>query len=73
MRLKWKTDVEKDVVVANFERRGWMRQQQETSGDWNIYWASVSTVRAIFGGEMDVRLNDMQLLNHFPNHYELTR
>jgi tubulin polyglutamylase TTLL1 len=114
-RLKWKTDMEKSVVVMNFERRGWLRVDNDdrestyasngvansggaggsggtgassgaataaassssasssVSMDWNIYWASVGTVRAIFSADSGIRLNDMQLLNHYPNHYELTR
>ena len=47
------------------------------SGDWNVYWASVQTVKSIFGldgGEnKPARLSDQQLLNHYPNHFELTR
>ena len=44
-----------------------------SSNDWNIYWASVGTVRTIFSADSGIRLTDMQLLNHYPNHYELTR
>lgn len=113
-KLKWKTDLEKSVVTLNFDRRGWVRQDgdstrleqsQSTPGlpvqtlnaqgqmssqntgpygnalnatyDWNIYWASVQTVKQIFGldggDNKAVRLNDQQILNHFPNHFELTR
>ena len=111
-RLKWKTDLEKSVVVLTLERRGWQRVHDDdtpgpasyalstaaggghsgnassssasggggtvtatssSSCDWNIYWASVHTVRQIFGADSGVRLTDMQLVNHFPNHYELTR
>ena len=42
-------------------------------GYWNFYWASVTTVRQIFNIESGYRLNDDQIINHFPNHYELTR
>eukprot|EP00357_Protocruzia_adherens_P018190 CAMPEP_0114995708 /NCGR_PEP_ID=MMETSP0216-20121206/13887_1 /TAXON_ID=223996 /ORGANISM="Protocruzia adherens, Strain Boccale" /LENGTH=405 /DNA_ID=CAMNT_0002359795 /DNA_START=194 /DNA_END=1408 /DNA_ORIENTATION=- len=70
-KLKWKTDFEKNVIVSNFERRGWVRQGNDD--DWNIYWASVWSVKQIFNPETGHRLGDMQLLNHFPNHYELTR
>ena len=61
-RLKWKTDIEKSVVTQNFERRGWQRINEGDSigGDWNIYWASVGTVRAIFSADSGIRLNDMQ-------------
>jgi tubulin polyglutamylase TTLL1 len=71
-RLKWKTDLEKGVVTHQFERRGWVRTTENDS-DWNIYWASVATVRAIFNPDTGYRLNDMQLINHYPNHFELTR
>ena len=30
-------------------------------------------MRNIFGIDSGFRLNDNQLVNHFPNHYELTR
>ena len=70
--LKWKTDLEKGVVTHQFERRGWTRTT-ENDPDWNIYWASVATVRAIFNPDTGYRLNDMQLINHYPNHFELTR
>lgn len=65
-RIKWKTDIEKSVVTLNFERRGWQKVSDEEnvpgniSGDWNIYWASVGTVRSIFGSESGIRLTDMQ-------------
>lgn len=60
--LKWKTDIEKSVVTINFERRGWQRvvDDDNIGGDWNIYWASVGTVRAIFSADSGIRLTDMQ-------------
>lgn len=72
VRLKWKTDIEKGVIVNNFDRRGWIRCS-EGDPEWNIYWASVMTVRQIFNPDTGYRLHDMQLINHFPNHFELTR
>lgn len=71
-RLKWKTDLEKGVVIAAFERRGWVRSA-DTDPEWHIYWASVGTVKQIFNPEGGYRLNDMQIINHYPNHFELTR
>jgi tubulin polyglutamylase TTLL1 len=71
-KLKWKTDMEKGVVTHNFDRRGWTKCVDGDS-DWNIYWASVGTVRQIFNPDTGYRLHDMQLINHFPNHFELTR
>jgi tubulin polyglutamylase TTLL1 len=71
-KIKWKTDLEKSVVILNYERRGWVRVPIDDP-DWNIYWASVGTVKAIFNPDTGYRLSDMQLINHFPNHFELTR
>lgn len=69
-KLKWKSDFDKYVILVNFEKRQWQKCQDD---DWNMYWASVWTVRQIFNPDTGQRLGDYQLLNHFPNHYELTR
>eukprot|EP00904_Undaria_pinnatifida_P010761 jgi/Undpi1/6815/HiC_scaffold_21.g09291.m1 len=69
-KLRWKVDFEKNVVVSNFERRGWAKTEGD---DWNIYWANVYNVKQLFNPETGFRLGDDQLVNHFPNHYELTR
>ena len=37
--VRCRTDFEKSVIVANFEKRGWVPATNEQ--DWNIYWASV--------------------------------
>ncbi|OCT86043.1 hypothetical protein XELAEV_18019737mg [Xenopus laevis] len=70
-KLKWVTDIEKSVLINNFEKRGWV--QVTESEDWNFYWMSVQTIRNCFSVENGFRLSDDQLVNHFPNHYELTR
>ncbi|OQR90239.1 tubulin-tyrosine ligase family [Achlya hypogyna] len=69
-KFKWKVDSEKHVVVWNFERRGWQRTE---GNDWNIYWANKVSIKNMFNPENGVRLTDGQYVNHFPNHYELTR
>jgi tubulin polyglutamylase TTLL1 len=69
--IRWKSDLEKGALVSNFERRQWLRSNNDE--DWNIYWASVHTVKNLFNPEHGYRLHDRQLINHFPNHYELTR
>ena len=69
-RLRFRVDREKSVLINNFERRGWSRAYED---DWNIYWASPHTIKMIFNPENNIRLHDQQLVNHFPNHYELTR
>ena len=69
--VRYLSDFEKSVILNNFEKRGWVSCDAED--DWNFYWASVHTVRSIFNVETGFRLNDDQIVNHFPNHYELTR
>ena len=69
--VRWRVDHEKGVLVSNFERRGWSRSEDE--GEWNFYWASPHSIKQIFNPENNMRLADQQLVNHFPNHYELTR
>ncbi|KAK3261880.1 putative tubulin polyglutamylase ttll1, partial [Cymbomonas tetramitiformis] len=71
--IRWRSDFDKFVVVSNFERRGWIRWVAGEGEDWNVYWASVHTVKQIFNPESGIRLGDHQIINHFPNHYELTR
>ena len=70
--LKWKADGLKNCLLTNFEKRGWTRSPED-SYDWNIYWMSVSNIRFIFNPENRYRLRDDQLVNHYPNHVELTR
>ncbi|MEQ2199932.1 putative tubulin polyglutamylase ttll1 [Xenoophorus captivus] len=36
-------------------------------------WMSIQTIRNVFSVDTGYRLLDEQLVNHFPNHYELTR
>ena len=71
LRLRWRVDHEKSVLLSNFERRSWPRSVDD--GEWNFYWASPHSVKQIFNPENNMRLADHQVLNHFPNHYELTR
>nr|XP_028584574.1 probable tubulin polyglutamylase TTLL1 isoform X2 [Podarcis muralis] len=70
-KVKWVTDIEKSVLINNFEKRGWV--QVSENEDWNFYWMSVQTIRNVFSVETGYRLSDDQIVNHFPNHYELTR
>ena len=71
--VKVATDFEKSVLLNNFERRGWSLTSVEEN-DWNFYWANVGNVSRIFGLDShSTRLNDNQVINHFPNHNELTR
>ncbi|KAL1122620.1 hypothetical protein AAG570_002947 [Ranatra chinensis] len=71
MRITFCTDLEKSVLVNNFEKRGWIHVNPEE--EWNFYWAGMQTCRNLFGLESGYRMNDNQIINHFPNHHELTR
>lgn len=46
---------------------------QSDQDDWNIYWASVYSTKQVFSADSHIRLGDHQLINQFPNHYEITR
>lgn len=73
MAICWKSDLDKYVLAANFERRGWI--ETDSFEDADVLWASIGgpTLVAIFGAEGLVKLRSGQLVNHFPNHIELTR
>ncbi|XP_076396567.1 tubulin tyrosine ligase-like 1B isoform X3 [Megachile rotundata] len=70
-KVSFCTDVDKSVIVHNFEKRGWIQVGPED--DWNFYWAATQSCRNIFSVETGYRMDDKQIINHFPNHYELTR
>nr|XP_020455294.1 probable tubulin polyglutamylase TTLL1 isoform X2 [Monopterus albus] len=70
-KVKWVTDIEKSVLINNFEKREWI--QVTENEDWNFYWMSIQTIRNVFSVDTGYRLSDDQVVNHFPNHYELTR
>ncbi|XP_077982372.1 polyglutamylase complex subunit TTLL1-like [Glandiceps talaboti] len=70
-KVRWACDMDKSVLLGNFEKRGWVQASQDE--DWNFYWASVQTTRNIFSVDTGYRLQDDQIINHYPNHYELTR
>ena len=72
VKLSWKSDLNKDVIIQNFTDRFW-EEVNEDDDNWNFFWASVNTIRQIFSGKSYVKLSDYQILNHFPNFYELTR
>ncbi|KAK9977194.1 hypothetical protein ABG768_019015 [Culter alburnus] len=40
-KVKWVTDIEKSVLINNFEKRGWI--QVTDSDDWNFYWQELDS------------------------------
>ena len=43
IKLKYKTDLDKNTLIQNFEKRGWQKAQGDE--DWNIFWALPWTVK----------------------------
>lgn len=57
--MKFATDTEKSVITSNCEARGWIFTSPDD--DWNLFWASVQSVRTIFNSECGYRLGDNQV------------
>lgn len=58
----------RNTVLDVMRSRGWRETDHDT--DWDFHWADVGWIREV----MDhVRLEEHQRVNHFRNHYELTR
>ncbi|GAB1867462.1 Probable tubulin polyglutamylase TTLL1 isoform X2 [Camponotus japonicus] len=62
-RITFCTDVDKSVIVHNFEKRGWTQVGPED--DWNFYWAVTQSCRNIFSVETGYRMDDNQYINPF--------
>ena len=60
------------MIVDNFEKRGWL-QVVGDNADWNVYWAAVHNVKQWFNPDTGLRMGENMVINHFPNHQELTR
>ncbi|XP_043268956.1 probable tubulin polyglutamylase TTLL1 isoform X2 [Venturia canescens] len=56
MKVTFCTDMEKSVIVYNFEKRGWSQVGPED--DWNFYWAVTQSCRNIFSVETGYRMGD---------------
>ncbi|CUG88411.1 tubulin tyrosine ligase, putative [Bodo saltans] len=69
--LRYKTDFEKCALNFVFRRLSW--ELCDDNSQWHFHWMTVGHVRNVFSPESSTRLNDLQIINHFPNHYELTR
>ena len=58
IKLKYKTDLDKAVLVQNFEKRGWTKATGDD--EWNIFWALPWTVKQIFNPDSGHRLGELQ-------------
>lgn len=73
LKIKYKTDFTRPILNENFEERKWEEVEKEDP-DFNFYWASVKTIKTkVFNPHYKFRLRNNQMVNHFPNHLELTR
>ncbi|KAF5217082.1 putative tubulin tyrosine ligase [Trypanosoma cruzi] len=74
--LRYRTDLDKHVIHFAFQRFPHsieiLEDEDVMSEDWHFFWMNVGRVRSIFS-TAEYRLTDTQIINHFPNHYELTR
>lgn len=57
-KINYCTDLEKSVLVNNFEKRHWTAVNAED--DWNFFWAGMNTCRSIFSVDNGYRMNDNQ-------------
>lgn len=74
-------------IKRNEREKRWINWSEKISNlsSWNVFLErnrlvsafgfrmSVQTIRNVFSVETGYRLSDDQIVNHFPNHYELTR
>lgn len=58
MKICFCTDMDKSVLLNNFEKRGWA--QVTADDDWNFYWAGTQTCRNIFSVDSGYRMHDNQ-------------
>ncbi|KAI8906783.1 tubulin-tyrosine ligase family-domain-containing protein [Gorgonomyces haynaldii] len=65
--IRFKTGL-KNTVWDVMRDRGW--KETDTEMDWDFFWADVHWVHETFD---HVYLHEHQRINHFRNHYELTR
>ncbi|RNF01984.1 putative tubulin tyrosine ligase, partial [Trypanosoma rangeli] len=74
--LRYRTDLDKHVIHFAFQRFPHsieiVEDEEVMSNDWHFFWMTVGRVRTIFA-TAEYRLSESQIINHFPNHYELTR
>lgn len=66
-QVKFRTNLH-NTVYDVCKSRGW--RETDADLDWDVHWADVQWMRDVFD---HVRLDDHQRVNHFRNHYELTR
>ena len=64
----FRTSLHNTVFDVFCAQQGWQETRSDT--DWDINWADVGWIRDFYD---HIRFEDHQRVNHFRNHYELTR
>lgn len=58
LKFRFKTDMERDVLTKNCEKRGWHRYSEKENEPWNFYWTFPWTVKNMFNSGH--RLGELQ-------------
>lgn len=61
-KVKWVTDIEKSVLINNFEKREWV--QVTENEDWNFYWWVLPLFYSPFSFPCTYPSTDKQFLLH---------
>lgn len=71
-RLSYCTDSKSVPLAISFKNRNWLPKNLNET--WDIYWGSTSaSFNKIFGTCSEISLQKYQIVNCFPNSYELSR
>ena len=60
----------RNTIHDMFKSKGWVETESDT--DWDVAWVDKDWIRENFMA-LSPSFGDHQRINHFPNHYELTR
>lgn len=58
LKFRFKTDMERDVLTKNYEKRGWQKYSEKDNEPWNFYWTYPWTVKNMFNSGH--RLGELQ-------------
>ncbi|MEW5300219.1 MAG: hypothetical protein WDW36_003164 [Sanguina aurantia] len=66
--IRWRSALKNTIYDVLQSKADWVETDSDT--EWDFFWADKGWIHH----ELDkMHLNDWQRINHFPNHYELTR
>ncbi|CAK4749020.1 hypothetical protein LEN26_008737 [Aphanomyces euteiches] len=70
VKVLFRTSLHNTVCDVMASLDGW--EETDSELDWDLHWADVGWIRECFD-MIQPKLQDHQRINHFKNHYELTR